>query len=185
MLGLLILFAFALGIAAWSVARPRQRAFADQLVAILEAGARRKTPAAGADKSPHEDLPAPVQRYLRQAVPDGVLPARLARFRQAGTLRTDTRSNHWMSFTADHRVAPAAAGFVWQARVALFPGAHLWMLDSRVDGRGAGQVSLISALVVSATGGNPEMNSGSLHRFLAEAVWYPTALPHSSILRKA
>jgi hypothetical protein len=29
---------------------------------------------------------------------------------------------------------------------------------------------------MSENGGTPEMNSGSVHRFLAEAVWYPSAL---------
>jgi hypothetical protein len=36
---------------------------------------------------------------------------------------------------------------------------------------------------VSADAGTPEMNSGSLHRYLAEAVWYPTALLPSPTLR--
>jgi hypothetical protein len=45
-----------------------------------------------------------------------------------------------------------------------------------IEGRGAGHVSLLSAFTVSAAADTPEMNSGSLHRFLAEAVWYPTAL---------
>lgn len=47
----------------------------------------------------------------------------------------------------------------------------------------ARQVSLLSAFNVSADAGTPEMNSGSLHRFLAEAVWYPTALLPSSKLQ--
>jgi hypothetical protein len=34
----------------------------------------------------------------------------------------------------------------------------------------------MSALTVSAAAGGIEMNSGSLHRYLAEAVWYPSAL---------
>jgi hypothetical protein len=34
----------------------------------------------------------------------------------------------------------------------------------------------LSAFTVSQDGGTPEMNAGSLHRYLAEAVWYPTAL---------
>jgi hypothetical protein len=35
---------------------------------------------------------------------------------------------------------------------------------------------LLSAVTVGKAAGTLEMNSGSLHRFLAEAVWYPTAL---------
>jgi hypothetical protein len=35
---------------------------------------------------------------------------------------------------------------------------------------------LLSAFTIAADGDDPEMNSGALHRYLAEAVWYPTAL---------
>ena len=55
--------------------------------------------------------------------------------------------------------------------------------DALVEGGGSGQVSLLSAFTVSADADTPEMNSGSLHRYLAEAVWYPTALLPSSKLK--
>jgi hypothetical protein len=80
-------------------------------------------------------------------------------------------------------IAPTAAGFLWDARVGATSGIHLQVLDSLVDGRGAGQVSLLSAIRIASDGGTPEMNSGALHRFLAEAVWSPTALLPSERLR--
>jgi hypothetical protein len=55
--------------------------------------------------------------------------------------------------------------------------------DALIDGIGSGQVSLISAFPVSAPTGGLEMNSGSQHRYLAEAVWYPSALLPSSQLQ--
>ena len=39
-----------------------------------------------------------------------------------------------------------------------------------------GRVSLFSAFTLSSSANIPELNSGALHRYLAEAVWYPTAL---------
>ena len=56
------------------------------------------------------------------------------------------------------------------------PLLYLRVIDSFVGGRGAGQVALLSAVPIGSAGGTTEMNSSSLHRFLAEAVWYPTAL---------
>ncbi len=56
------------------------------------------------------------------------------------------------------------------------PLLHVRVRDSLVEGMGSGQVSLLSAFTLSADAGTPQMNSGSLHRYLAEAVWYPTAL---------
>jgi hypothetical protein len=77
---------------------------------------------------------------------------------------------------------PAAPGFLWNARVQVAPLLHVRVRDSLIQGTGAGQVSLMSAFTVSAAAGGPEMDSGSLHRYLAEAVWYPTALLPSETL---
>jgi hypothetical protein len=41
----------------------------------------------------------------------------------------------------------------------------------------------MSAFPVSAATGSVEMNAGSLHRYLAEAVWYPSSLLPSSRLQ--
>jgi hypothetical protein len=123
-----------------------------------------------------------VGRYLRWAIPRNQ-QIRLVRIRQIGTLRTNTRRDRWMAFEAEHLVAPPATGFVWNARVAVAPMLHVRVRDALVEGQGSGHVSLLSAFTVSAGAGTPEMNSGSLHRFLAEAVWYPTALLPSTKLR--
>ena len=95
---------------------------------------------------------------------------------QVGTLRTAVSSERWLPFEAEHIVVPPATRFVWNARVRVAPLVHVRVRDTLIEGKGAGQVSLWSALTVSSDGGTPEMNSGSLHRYLAEAVWYPTAL---------
>jgi hypothetical protein len=59
---------------------------------------------------------------------------------------------------------------------------HVRVLDNYIAGRGSGHVSLLSAFPVAAEAGTPELNAGALHRYLAEAVWYPTALlPQSGV----
>lgn len=128
------------------------------------------------------DLPAPVSRYLRWALPSAP-SMRLVRISQVGTLRTDVTSDRWMPFQAEHLVAPATVGFLWNARVTVVPLLHVRVRDAFIAGQGSGNVSLLSAFSVSADGGTPEMNSGSLHRFLAEAVWYPTTLLPSTKLQ--
>jgi hypothetical protein len=88
-----------------------------------------------------------------------------------------------VDFEATHTAVPAATGFVWNARVSIAPLLHVRVRDSFVEGQGSGRVTILSAFPVASDGGTPEMNSGSLHRFLAEAVWYPTALVPSSKLQ--
>jgi hypothetical protein len=129
-----------------------------------------------------DSLPEPVSRYLRMAVPP-TASQRLVRMSQMGTLRTDVSSDRWMPFEAQQLVAPYAIGFLWNARVTLAPLLHVRVRDGFIDGEGSGQVSLFSAFTVSSDAGSPHINSGALHRFLAEAVWYPTALLPSSKLQ--
>lgn len=128
-------------------------------------------------------LPPPVARYLRLVLTDGQKFITSARMRQSGVLRTSTRTEVWSSFTATQLVVPPAPGFVWNARVQTPLATHVRVLDSYVGGVGAGRVSLMSALALASEAGAPELDAGALHRYLAEAVWYPTALlPESGVV---
>jgi hypothetical protein len=137
---------------------------------------------------PDPDLdatPPVVARYLRRALGDDHRAVRVARLRQAGVLRTSPRSARWLSFTAEQAVTPPAVAFTWNARVRVAPLVHVNVRDAYADGEGAGQVRLFSLLPLGGARGGEAMNSGSLHRYLAEAVWYPTALWPSRGLRWA
>jgi hypothetical protein len=127
-------------------------------------------------------LPAPVARYLRLALPIGKT-IQDVRISQVGTLRTDATAGRWMAFQAVHLAVPSATGFLWSARVRIAPLLHVRVRDALIGGIGSGRVSLMSAFAVSGATGDLEMNSGSLHRYLAEAVWYPNALLPSAQLR--
>lgn len=130
-----------------------------------------------------ENVPAPVARYLRRALRDRHLMIQHAELRQAGTLRTDAKKERWMPFTARHNVVPGRTEFVWEARVKAFPFVHLDVRDSYVAGQGAGDVKIFSAFTLAHQEGGEPVNAGSLHRYLAEAVWYPTALLPSEALQ--
>lgn len=123
-----------------------------------------------------EDLPPPVVRYLKRALPDPIRPIQKVFFEQTGELRTNTSSHEWMAFSATQMVSPLGPGFVWNAKVRLPLGLHVRVLDHYDRGVGGGQVSFISALRLSSVLNEMELNSGALHRYLAESVWYPCAL---------
>lgn len=164
-------------VAALAIGRRHQRRLVSSLEERLARAATPSAPAPAADP----DLPAPVARYLRWALPDGAARP-LVRLRQQGSLRTDLQSPRWMPFSATHLVSASAPGFVWSARVRVAPLLHVRVIDSLVEGVGSGQVALLSAVAVAQDAGTPEMNSGSLHRYLAEAPWYPAALRPSDRL---
>jgi len=121
------------------------------------------------------DVPAPVSRYLRRAMQNRQLFIENATIRQSGTLRTGVQGGCWRPFTAQHTVTPTRTEFSWNARVGIFPFLQLEVTDAYAEGQASGEVKLFS-FPIARQGGTLPVNSGSLHRYLAEAVWYPTAL---------
>ncbi|KHD87193.1 MAG: hypothetical protein OM95_15890 [Bdellovibrio sp. ArHS] len=121
-------------------------------------------------------MPEPVSKYLKWALTEGQPTISEATFVQSGRLRTDSSSERWMDFTAIQKVSASTPGFVWNAKVKIAGPLHVRVLDSYIRGVGSGAVRLLSVLTVGNASNAPELNSGALHRYLAEAVWYPTAL---------
>jgi len=161
--------------------RSRERRAVSKLEASLRKGglgqARRQV-----QFSDHAALPTPVARYFRKVLADGQPLIKSATMRQTGELRTSITSSTWRRFTARQLVVPGAPGFVWYARIRVARGLHVDVLDSYVGGMGLGRVSFLSAIPIGCDSRSPELNSGELHRYLAEAVWYPTALlPQSGV----
>jgi hypothetical protein len=149
---------------------------------MLEQRLMRSAERTHTDSTSLDNLPAPVARYLRWALQER-RDINWVRLTQVGSLRTDARSDHWLSFTATHVAAPSAIGFVWRAGVAVAPLIHVRVRDAFIEGTGSGQVAILSAFTIPQDADTPEMNAGSLHRYLAEAVWYPTALLPSGNLK--
>jgi uncharacterized protein DUF6544 len=168
-------------VAMWIGTRRQRSALTADTERLIRAGAAHAARSAIGEQA-LAGLPPPVARYLRLALPVEKAIQQV-RITQTGTLRTDATAERWMAFEAEHLVVPAAIAFLWNARVQVAPLLHVRVRDSLIEAFGSGQVSLMSAFTVSAATGGLEMNSGSLHRYLAEAVWYPSALLPSSQLQ--
>ena len=151
-----------------SAARQRHR--------ILREARRRSTPRADIDLERLDNVPDPVARYLRNALPARPHAIRIARMVQRGRLRTDGSKNRWWPFQAEHVATTNPTAFLWNARVSIAPAFFVRVRDAFIAGQGSGRVALWSGIAISRQASCPEMNSGALHRYLAESVWYPTAL---------
>jgi hypothetical protein len=123
-----------------------------------------------------DDLPAPVERYFETVLPADGWGTRAVRVEQAGDLRLGGPGSSWTAFTATHHATVGRPGFVWDATVDLLPGVSVWVRDALVDGAGSARVTLFGAVPVAGAGPSTELNEAELQRYLAEAVWYPTAL---------
>ena len=123
-----------------------------------------------------DNLPTPVRRYLEFALPASGESIASMESVQRGTLRTAVDSQRWLAFTALHRVTPADTSFSWDARVRLFGPLSLRVSDGFRDGEGYGKVGLGAGITLARVHGDAHMNTAALQRYLAEAVWYPSAL---------
>lgn len=121
-------------------------------------------------------LPDPVVRYFRTILRDGQPLVRRARFRQKGQFLLKPETNGWAPFEATQDVATAPPGFVWNARIRVGPGVAVRVRDAFVDDRGYMVASLMGLVPLAHVEGTPEIAAGALHRYLAEAAWFPTAL---------
>lgn len=173
--GLMGLGVFFAGLAALRNGRARQAGIMREAELRLLSGLREP-----AHRVFHAELlnglPPPVSVYLARALPEGRPLLRVARYRQRGELRIEPGSARWMPFDAWQVSTPWAPGFLWHASVGLAGPVALQLSDAYMYGQGSGRLTLQSAFPLQERGACPEMNSGALQRYLAEAVWYPAGL---------
>ena len=130
-----------------------------------------------------EGLPAPVQRYFRAALSDGQAVIAAVSIRHTGTFNMGASAEQWKPFTSKQRVITLRPGFVWDARVMMFPGVPVHVHDAYVAGAGVLHGALLGLVTVVNIADTPEMARGELMRYFAEAAWYPTALLPSQGVR--
>ena len=128
-------------------------------------------------------LPAPVARYLQHVLPEDQPLIRRLYQRQSGQLRTGAQSKRWLEFQAEQVTNPLSVSFEWDARIHIIPLVHLSVRDAYAGGRASSHIKFLSKIPLGGDSGRPELNSGALHRYLAEAAWYPTALLPTDTLR--
>ena len=80
------------------------------------------------------DLPAPVRRYFERALTDGQPILRSLDLALEGMFNLNLEVPQWKPFTSTQHVVANRPGFVWNARITMFPGLTVpcMMLTSRV-----------------------------------------------------
>ena len=183
-LRLLAAGAAVLGLAGWAAARYGGRRWATGS-ANLQAGlAAHQHPVRPAVFNAQElvGLPAPVRRYFEAVLTDGQSMVAAATLHQVGQLNmrdageAGEAGEAWKPFTAVQRIVMRQAGFVWDARVMMAPGLAVRVHDAYVAGVGLLKASVLGLYNVANPAPSAALSAGELMRFLAEAVWYPTAL---------
>jgi len=172
-LGALVLTLGLAGVAA-AVGRARIDDETARRVAALSAAATEPTDEVRRDDYAH--LPAPVRRYFDAALTEGRSPVRTARLEQRGAFRFGGREGSWKPMTATQHYAVDPPGFVWDATIAVAPLVPVRVVDAYERGEGSLRGLVWSTVPVADAEPGPALDEGELLRYLAEAVWLPTAL---------
>ncbi|MFB6140143.1 MAG: DUF6544 family protein [Halosimplex sp.] len=128
------------------------------------------------DREEYAGLPDPVRDYFDAVIDDGRSRVGTARVEQRGEFRLGGRSGSWkpMRATQDYAVDPP--GFLWDASVDVYPFVPVRVVDAYERGEGSLRARLLSVVPIAAAEPGPALDEGELLRYLAEAVWFPTAL---------
>lgn len=164
------------GLAAVAVAGVRWRAASDAVRVQLRAESPTKRPAVYSETE-LANLPIPVSRFFRAVLRDGQRIVSQAHVTWTGEFNMGTPgADRWVAFSAEQDFWPGAPGMVWDARMPMAPGIAVWVRDSLVGARGSLRAAVLGLFTVAESAGTPGMASAALQRYLAEAVWLPTAL---------
>ncbi|HXV34282.1 MAG TPA: DUF6544 family protein [Gaiellaceae bacterium] len=133
------------------------------------AGARRPAPSGGV-----EELPAPVQRWLRWSRAGGAALPATVRLLQQGEFRAGEKRG-WAPFRAEQYFTLDPPGFLWRVRLRLAPLLSVTGRDRWVDGDASMRMRLLGLVpVVNASG--PALAQGAMLRWLGETIWFPQAV---------
>lgn len=118
-------------------------------------------------------LPEPVRRYIGYVMPAGTPPVRFVRMKQTGEFRTDP-AGEWMPLEAEQYFSTGFPGFIWHARIRFASVLRFDVRDSFDGAKGNMLVKLLSTVPIADAKG-PEIDASSLHRYIGEMPWFPTA----------
>lgn len=130
-----------------------------------------------------EPLPAPVQRWFAQVLPAELPTTRLLHLKHRGEFNTRSDGERWAPFTSSQTVRLDRPGFLWDARIRMFPGFAVHVHDAYLDGEGLLRAQLLGQFPLADLADREGLAEGELMRWIAEAAWYPWVLQPSATVR--
>ncbi len=129
----------------------------------------------------HEDIPVPVQRYFEAIGIEAQPVIRSVRLKQRGQMRTSPEGG-WIPIEAEQYITVEPPGFVWLAKTRVMGVLPMWVRDRFIDGHGEMWIRPLGLVTLGRSAG-PEIDQGTMLRYLAEMAWLPTALLPSERLQ--
>lgn len=119
------------------------------------------------------ELPRPVQNWLKYSQVVGKERIVAVRTKQDVSMRLKADSS-WMNAQVEQYFRTDEPGFIWTVDIKMVPLLHIVGRDRYIDGRGNMLIKLLSLKTV-ANGSGKEIDQGTLLRYLAETMWFPSA----------
>lgn len=120
-----------------------------------------------------EELPLCIQKWLYTSRLVGEEKVTCVRLVQTGQMRMKKKGT-WIPFDAEQYFRIDEPGFIWRARMKVTPMVGVMARDLYKNGQGNMLVKLLSVFkLTDATG--KEMDQGTLMRYMAEMMWFPSA----------
>ncbi len=126
-----------------------------------------------------EKLPLLIQKWLRFSGVIGKQKPRRLILEQLAKMRLKPNQN-WLPAKAEQFFRLDEPAFIWKVKVRMFPFFYFSGRDILSKGKGNMLIKLLSLIpIVNAKG--KEIDKGTMQRYLAEMVWFPTAALNSNI----
>ena len=119
-------------------------------------------------------LPDPVQRYLIRSIPEGYPLISSVTLQQEGTMRQSPEQS-WSPFEAHQAFTINPPAFVWAATMHMMPLVDVFVRDKYQDGHGEMSIVLEATFPIANGQGNT-YDTGAFIRYMAEMIWFPTAM---------
>lgn len=121
-------------------------------------------------------LPPIVQKYFHLTLIDNAPIIQKVHLIQAGGFRAKPELKNWSPMSAEQYFSATLPGFVWKAKIQMLPGISIEVCDAYLKHHGQMKGNIAGIFPIIDAHDRPELDQGALQRYLAEAVWFPTAL---------
>lgn len=129
-------------------------------------------------------LPEIVRKWMQNSGVIGNEKIVSVRLEQKGEMKTKPEGK-WMPFTATQYFNVKDAAFVWTTEVDFMPMIDMVGRDKLIDGKGEMLIKLANVIPIVDEGNNEKINSGAMLRYMAEIVWFPSAVLCDYVLWEA
>ncbi|KUO49818.1 MAG: hypothetical protein APF76_00815 [Desulfitibacter sp. BRH_c19] len=118
-------------------------------------------------------LPQNVQKWLECSGIIGKERITAVRLKQKADMRLE-KDKSWMPVQAEQYFTSEEPGFIWKANIKAAPLIHIVGRDKYEGGKGNMLIKVLSLFTVADSEGK-ETDQGTLLRYLAETIWFPSA----------